>query len=66
MIKEFPYDSVSQAINSFAVNEIKAHKLKFDPKAPAYMQLSNYLSKLIKKNLEPLPHQKTLMFLTDS
>lgn len=49
MIKEFPYDSVSRAINSFAINEIKARKLKFDPKAPAYMQLSNYLSKLIKK-----------------
>lgn len=49
MIKEFPYDSVSMAINTFAVNEIKARNLKFDPKAPAYMQLSNYLSKLIKK-----------------
>lgn len=49
MTKEFPYDSVSRAIDSFAVNEIKARKLKFDPKAPAYMQLSNYLSKLIKK-----------------
>lgn len=49
MRKEFSYDSVSRAIDSFAVNEIKARKLKFDPKAPAYMQLSNYLSKLIKK-----------------
>ncbi|MFH7764580.1 hypothetical protein [Acinetobacter sp. BSP-28] len=49
MIKEFPYDSVSRAIDSFAINEIKARKLKFDPKAPAYMQLSNYLSKVIKK-----------------
>ena len=48
MIKELSYEAVSLAINSFAEKKATIFGLELDPQAPAYMQLSNYLSKLIE------------------
>lgn len=48
MIKELPFESVQLAIDLFAQKKAKTLGLNLDPLAPAYMQLSNYLSKIIK------------------
>lgn len=48
MIKEFPYESVQLAVNLAAEKNAITLGLDLDPVAPAYMQLSNYLSKRIK------------------
>jgi hypothetical protein len=48
MIKELSYESVHLAVNLFAEKEAMTLGLNLDPVAPAYMQLSNYLSKIIK------------------
>lgn len=48
MIKELSYESVDLAVNSFAEKKAMFLGLNLDPLAPAYMQLSNYLSKKIK------------------
>ena len=48
MIKELSYESINLAVNSFAEKKAISIGLKLDPLAPAYMQLSNYLSKKIK------------------
>ncbi|WP_336982445.1 hypothetical protein [Acinetobacter modestus] len=47
MIKQFPYDYVSSALNEWAKDELKKKNLEFDPQVPAYMQLQNHLSRLI-------------------
>lgn len=47
MIKELSYEVVSKAINTLASKQLTALNVKFDSITPAYMQLSNYLSKRI-------------------
>lgn len=48
MIKEFPYKSVNLAVNLFAEEKAISLGVNLDPLAPAYLQLSNYLSKRVK------------------
>lgn len=48
MIKELSFESVQLAIDLFAQKKAKTLGLNLDPLASAYMQLSNYLSKIIK------------------
>lgn len=48
MIKELTFKSVQLAIDLFAQKKAETLGLDLDPLAPAYMQLSNYLSKKIK------------------
>nr|WP_312323917.1 hypothetical protein [Acinetobacter oleivorans] len=48
MIKEFPYGLVQLAVNLAAKKNAINLGIELDPVAPAYMQLSNYLSKRIK------------------
>ncbi|MCW8037933.1 hypothetical protein [Acinetobacter entericus] len=47
MIKELSYEAVSKAINSLASKHLTDLNIKSDNITPAYMQLSNYLSKRI-------------------
>jgi hypothetical protein len=53
MIKEYPYGLVQLAVNLAAKKNAINLGIDLDPEAPAYMQLSNYLSKRIK----PLPRK---------
>lgn len=49
MISKFPYELVTKAINDWAALELQKKQIKFNDKISPFIQLQNYLSRVIPK-----------------